>query len=258
LPGFCEEKMKIKSVMVLSFIAITTLFASGCFSIEQEIFLNPDGSGELVLHVSLPDFPEIMKNPPPGAKGDPEQTLQKFKTDLTSGLPPELKLKEIKEVRQNGAYGFYAVFQFKQLKDVEAVLQNFGKQGLKGGEISGDTPPQWTLRASKQGNVTAFTQSILVDLSSPKKEEKPAAEKPKDDSAKPQEPVKQADEFNQLQEQLEPLILSMIKMRFVLHAPSPIADSNADIVLNGKTVVWNCSLVAFLKNKKPIEMKASF
>ena len=44
----------------------------------------------------------------------------------------------------------------------------------------------------------------------------------------------------------------------MLHTPTPITDSNADIVLNGKTAVWNCSLAAFSKEKKAIEMKACF
>jgi len=47
-------------------------------------------------------------------------------------------------------------------------------------------------------------------------------------------------------------------MRFVLHTPAPITDSNADIVLNHNTAVWNCSLAAFAKDKHAIEMKASY
>jgi len=63
---------------------------------------------------------------------------------------------------------------------------------------------------------------------------------------------------NDMAEQLKPVLLSIVRMRYVLHAPSPITETNADIVLNERTAVWNCSLVAFIKNKKPIEMKASF
>jgi hypothetical protein len=57
---------------------------------------------------------------------------------------------------------------------------------------------------------------------------------------------------------LKPLFLGMIKMRFVLHAPAPITETNADMVLQGNTAVWNCSMAAFAKGKKPIEMKASY
>jgi hypothetical protein len=48
---------------------------------------------------------------------------------------------------------------------------------------------------------------------------------------------------------------STIKLRFVLHAPKKITETNADIVLDEKTAVWNASFGAFLKEKKPIEMK---
>jgi hypothetical protein len=61
-----------------------------------------------------------------------------------------------------------------------------------------------------------------------------------------------------MEEQFKPLILSIVRMRFVLHTPTPITESNADIVLNSNTAVWNCSLAAFSKDKKAIEMKASF
>jgi hypothetical protein len=53
-------------------------------------------------------------------------------------------------------------------------------------------------------------------------------------------------------------MLSMVKMRFVLHTATPIVESNADVIMNGNTAVWDCSLAAFLKNKKPIEMKATY
>jgi hypothetical protein len=86
------------------------------------------------------------------------------------------------------------------------------------------------------------------EATGPAKETKPA------EDPKPAE----MDFGKQLEEQLKPVIFSMVKMRFVLHAPSPILSSNADIVLNRTTAVWNCSLSAFLKNKQPIEMKASF
>ncbi|NOT63504.1 MAG: hypothetical protein HOP19_25110, partial [Acidobacteria bacterium] len=59
-------------------------------------------------------------------------------------------------------------------------------------------------------------------------------------------------------ENLEGLMLAIIKFRFVLHTPTPIKESNADFVINGKSALWDCSLAAFAKEKKPIEMKATF
>jgi hypothetical protein len=54
------------------------------------------------------------------------------------------------------------------------------------------------------------------------------------------------------------LLFGTMRMRFVLHTPSPIKQSNADIVLGQKTAVWNCSPIMFVKNKKPLRMVADF
>jgi hypothetical protein len=63
----------------------------------------------------------------------------------------------------------------------------------------------------------------------------------------------------EVEEQSKPLFLAMVNLRFALHAPAPISESNADIVLNNNRIaVWNCSLVKFATEKKPIEMKAVF
>jgi hypothetical protein len=237
--------MNIKRASGFCLLALFCFFTAGCFTLEQEIFLNADGSGELVLHISLPDFPEEMRSAPMGPKKTPEEGLEGFKKNLMTGLPATIKVKEVKEVKQNGAHGFYAIFQFKDIKDVEAVLASFGKSSVKEGEMASDS--EWTLQLSKQGAKTVFTEKFFADMSE-KKQEKPAAAQDK----------KASEGSKELEEQLKPLILSMIKMRFVLHAPAQISESNADIVLNGRTAVWDASLVTFLKNKKPIEMRVVF
>lgn len=43
-----------------------------------------------------------------------------------------------------------------------------------------------------------------------------------------------------------------------MHAPKNISETNADIVLNGKTAIWDASFGAFIKEKKPIEMKLTY
>jgi hypothetical protein len=47
-------------------------------------------------------------------------------------------------------------------------------------------------------------------------------------------------------------------MRFVLHAPRKITETNADIVLNGNIAIWNASPGAFFTEKSPIEMKVTY
>ena len=232
------------------------LFATGCFSIEQEIFLNADGSGQVVFFISLPDLPEKMGGAEITSKKTPADALADFKKELTTALPPGITLKQAKEVKQNGVESIYLVFAFKQLQDIQRVLANFGKSSLKEGDIGSD--PQWSLQVEKRDNKTYYNQKFLLDVDAKAKAEIKAEVKV---NGKVQEPVKSPEEdkaSREMEEQFKPLILSIIRMRFVLHAPSPITDTNADIVLNGNTAVWNCSLAAFSKNKKPIELKASF
>jgi len=232
------------------------LFACGCFSIEQEIFLNADGSGDLVVFISLPDFPEKMGGVEMTSKKSPADALAEFKKELTTALPPTITLTQAKEVKQNGVQSIYAVFHFSKLDDIQRVLANFGKGSLKEGDIGSD--PQWSLQIEKKNNKNFYTQKFLLDVDAKAKAEIRAEVTV---NGKPQEQKKSPEEdkaSKEMEEQFKPLILSIIRMRFVLHTPSPITDSNADIVLNGKTAVWNCSLAAFSKDKKAIQMKATF
>jgi hypothetical protein len=248
--------MRPKHIAGCALIIASCFFVTGCFSIEQEIFLNADGSGDLVVFISLPDFPEKMGGPEMTPKTTPADALAEFKKELTTALPSTISLKEAKEVKQNGVQSIYAVFSFKQVQDIQRVLANFGKSSLKEGEIGSD--PQWSLQIEKKQNLSFYTQKFLLDVEGKAKAEVKAEVTV---NGKTQEQKKSAEEekaSKDMEEQFKPLILSIVRMRFVLHTPSPITDTNADIVMNGRTAVWNCSLAAFSKNKKPIEMKATF
>lgn len=247
--------MIIKRVLGSAIVAVCCLFSTACFSIEQEVFLNADGSGQLVVFISLPDLPEKM-SAEVASKKSPADTLAEFKKELTTALPHTVKLKEAKEVKQNGVQSIYAVFEFNQLGDIQRVLSNFGKGSLKEGEFGSD--PQWSLEIQKRGNKTYYSQKFLLDVDAKSKVEAKAELKTGEKSQQAKPSPEEDKASKEMEEQLKPLILSIIRMRFVLHTPSPITDSNADIVLNQTTAVWNCSLAAFSKEKKPIEMKASF
>ena len=248
--------MRVKLLIGYAVMLACCLCATGCFSIEQEIFLNADGSGDLVIFISLPDLPEKVAGGDLTVKKNPTDALADFRKELTSVLPPTITLKETKEVKQNGVQSFYAVFSFKQLDDIQRVLANFGKSSLKDGDIGSD--PVWSLQIDKKANKNFYTQKFLLDVEGKTKAEVKAEVTV---NGKTQEQKKSPEEdkaSKEMEEQFKPLLLSIVRMRFVLHTPSPISDSNADIILNGKTAVWNCSLAAFSKSKKPIEMKATF
>lgn len=248
--------MNLRRMLRFAIIGICCLFSSACFSIEQEIFLNADGSGDLVVFISLPDFPEKMAGAEMTTKKNPGDVLADFKKELTTALPPTVTLKQAKEVKQNGVQSLYAVFHFKKLDDIQRVLANFGKSSLKEGDMG--SAPQWSLQIEKKDNKNLYTQKFLLDVDA-----KATAEVKTEVTVngQKQEQKKSPEEdkaSKEMEEQFKPLILSIVRMRFVLHTPTPITDSNADIVLNGTTAVWNCSLAAFAKEKKAIEMKVTY
>lgn len=248
--------MNARRVFGFAIIITCCLFASGCFSIEQEIFLNADGSGDLVVFISLPDFPEKMGGPEMTPKKNPGDALADFKKELTSALPPTVTLKQAREVKQNGVQSIYLVFHFNKIEDIQRVFANFGKGSLKEGDFGSD--PQWSLQIEKKDNKSFYTQKFLLDVDAKAKAEIKAEVTVNGVKQEPKKSPEEDKASKEMEEQFKPLILSIVRMRFVLHAPSPITDSNADIVLNGRTAVWNCSLAAFSKEKKAIEMKATY
>jgi len=244
-------KINVRRLASYGVVLACGLLATGCISIDQEIFLNADGSGDVAVIISLPDLPEKMGGAEMTTKKSPAETLAEFKKELTTALPPTITLTEAREVKQNGVQSIYAVFHFKQLNDIQHVLANFGKGSLKEGDIG--TAPQWSLQIEKKDNKSHYTQKFVMDVDS-----KAKAELKTDKPGEKQQTAEESKASNEMEEQFKPLLLSIIRMRFVLHTPSVISNTNADIVLNGKTAVWNCSLAAFAKDKKPIEMKATF
>jgi len=255
--GGLMNKRQFFGILAGAFLCLMT---TACFSVEQELFLNQDGGGELALHVSLPDFPEdVMKSEKPGDK-NPAEDILNMKKDFVASLPPTVTLKEAKEVKQNGSLGFYLVFQFKDIKDLATVFDAFNKGSLKDGDIQGKSV--WTAAIDKSVNRTTYTGTMLVDIADkpPVTGEKPRAKQTSMSGGKeaPKGASAEVSIDDSSSEQLKPLLLGTVRMRFVLHTPSPIIDTNADIVLNRRIAIWNCSLIAFVKDKKPIKMTATY
>ncbi len=300
-----EMNMRRKACFAPIFVVALCLLTSGCFSIEQEIFLEPDGSGDLVVYFSMPDIPEEMKKNSPGPQLKPQDLLDELKRTFATELPPTVKLKEAKEVRRYGAMAFYIVLRFNQLNDLGSMFDKFSKEGLreKGQAQSPGSKDEssWKIQLERSGDLTVITQRFYADIlgsmggamgtfkpenaqapSDPSPLIKPQASvapKPAAKTAskgatrriarnaKPVAP-KEENPFETMadgamkglmgEEAMSMVLSSILKLRFVLHAPKPITETNADIVLNGRIAVWNASFGAFVKEKKPIEMKVAY
>ena len=153
--------MNVKRLFGFCLVLTLGLLSSACFSFEQEVFLNADGSGELYLYVSMPDLPDEMMKSDPGKKA-PADEMADFKKEMLSGAAGSLKLKEAKEIRQNGARGWLAVFQFKDLRDIATAMAGLGKGTLKDGDFKGTN--QWSVDLQKVGGKNRFTGKFMLDL----------------------------------------------------------------------------------------------
>lgn len=294
-------------------LIVLCLSTSACISIEQEIFVKADGSGDLLLHISLPDLPDDAKSLTIGGGADTGDVMEKFKKEVIEKLPPTIKLIEAKSQKRNGTAGFYALFRFQDLREVQSLMGQILQESTK--EMPGadptqkkSKPPEWTLAFDKQNGLTNFTQTFFADMSDAKVETKaeakaeiktetptevapvedppPAAaappttrrttkrqtrntrrnttqtkieQPPAEPAEKPEVKTEANAEFKmEGLEKMASMIFSAIKFRFVLHTPTPIKDSNADIVLGGNIALWDCSLAAFANDPKPIVMKVTF
>ena len=301
--------MTKKRYLLMLFVALFSLLSAGCIGVEQEIFLQPDGSGDMVMHLSLPDIPEeLMKNSPAAGAGqpDPKQMIEELKQKFSAGLPPTVQLKEAKEVKRNGAFGFYIVLHFKQLSDLETALDNYSKEGLGDKETAPkkNDNSYWKIALEKNGNLTTVTQRMFIDFAgamgegllggdkakpsesavneepAPKEKSTPATstkragkrtgraatQSSKKEPDSPQTPSDMPpDLMKGLMEgdMMNLMFSSMFKFRFIVHAPKNFTETNADIVLNGNTAIWNASLGAFIgekdsKEKKELQMKVVY
>lgn len=296
--------MNIKAYFAAIFVAVLCLLTSGCYSTEYEIFLEPDGSGDMVIYISMPNIPEALLEAMKKDASNPQQELQKLfdevKQIFTNDLPPTINLKEAKEVRRHGAFAYYIVLRFNQLSDVNSVIDKFAKEGMSKAGMTKSAASKiesfWKIQLEKAGDLTMVTQSLYYDFEAigaamatdkregekspsdsappdksrasvkPKSGSKPARKAlkrrtaPADDHVTPKEDPAIDDAMKAFfsEGMIGLLASAMLKMRFVLHAPKKITETNADIVLNGRIAIWNLTLGAFVPEKKPIEMKVTY
>jgi hypothetical protein len=259
------------------FVMILCLLTSGCISIEQEIFLEPDGSGDLVIHISIPDIPEAMKKNAPPTPQDPQKLIDELKLKIANELPPTIKLKDAKEIRRNGAIAYYMVVHFNRLDDVNSMLGKFSQETLSKKDQAQTPASLWNVRMEKAGDLTAITQNFYTDMVEVMGTDKPSGKEivgvvtevktTPEPAPKPAAP-KEENHFETMgnpgmnglldEKTMNMIVSSLFKLRFILHTPKKIAETNADIVLNGNTAVWNATFGAFAKEKKPIEMKVTY
>jgi hypothetical protein len=225
-----------------------------------------------------------------------DEVKQKFATDLPPTIKLK-EAKEVRRNGAFAYYIVLRFSQLNDVNSMmdKFAKESLSKAGMAQSAAS-KFESFWKIQQEKAGDLTMITQSFYFDLEAmgaameaskresakspsdapppaksqasvtPKSRSKPARRAPtrrtapSDDPVPPKEDPAMDEAMKALfgEGMMSMLVSSILKMRFILHAPKQITETNADIVLNGKIAVWNVTLGAFVTEKKPVEMKMTY
>ncbi len=238
-------KKHVQRLFAVCFLFVCAVFLSGCFTIEQEIFLKEDGSGTFLIHITMPNPPK-KEGEPAKPEEDPEKIMSEIKTGMDELKITGLKVKDVKEVSKNDLAQIYIVFEFQDIKTLIPALKKLEETGNKKAEKKEDMDISWTLDLKKDGAQTTFLSTYAFAF---KPEQKKDAKKEK---------TKEEEEWEKMAEDMMTTMLSMAKVRFVLHAPKDFIKTNADMTV-GNQAVWEGAMSSFVgKSPKPLQMEATY
>lgn len=202
-----------------------TFFVAGCINYDQEVQLNANGSGKIMIHYSLAQQLVGMMAMGDQSGGEQKQdmpfkvTEAEIRKDLTV---KGVRIDKFEQKTEGDQANFYITVSFDNIKD------------LNQSEMFKKMPFDW----SKNGAVTTFTQTLKGNTE--KKEESA------DDQTGKQ--MAQAMFGN-----------AAFKFKVVLPAKAmPSPDTNGTIGEDGKTVSWTVPLVEAMDNKTDTLMTAKF
>ncbi len=202
-----------------------TFFVAGCINYDQEVQLNANGSGKIMIHYSLAQQLVGMMAMGDQSGGEQNQdmpfkvTEAEIRKDLTV---KGVRIDKFEQKTEGDQANFYITVSFDNIKD------------LNQSEMFKKMPFDW----SKNGAVTTFTQTLKGNTE--KKEESA------DDQTGKQ--MAQAMFGN-----------AAFKFKVVLPAKAmPSPDTNGTIGEDGKTVSWTVPLVEAMDNKTDTLMTAKF
>ncbi len=224
-------------------LCFCALMFSGCFTIEHEIFLKDNGSGTFIIHITMPNPPK-KEGEPAKPEEDPAQTMKDVKAAMDTLKVEGLTVKDMKLIEKNDLGQIYLVFEFQDIKTLIPALKKLNEAGNKESKQKDQVDMDWQLELKKEGGTTHFTSSYAFTFQPEQKEKKPAK-------------TKEDEDMEKMAEDMLTTMLSMAKVRFVLHAPKDFVSTNADITF-GNQAVWESSLSAFIGKGRKLEMEASY
>lgn len=240
-------KISTGKIFVFAALCFIVFLCSGCFTIEHEIFLKDDGSGTFIMHITMPNPPK-KEGEPVKPDEDPKQIMKDIKESMDKLNVKGLTLKDVKLIEKNDLAQIYIMSEFQDIKTLVPALKQLSEAGNKNSQKKGENEEMdmdWKVDLKKDNGKTAFTSSYTFAFKPEKKEEKKTK-------------TKEDEEWGKMAEDMLTTMLSMAKVRFVIHAPKDFTQTNADMTF-GSQAVWESALSSFIgKSPKPLEMEASY
>ena len=225
-----------------SFFLLFVVFCmTSCLEMTERIQLNPDGSSDISLHISLPDIPDDKKKSAPAKEKDLDKEVEAV---FSSVQKDGLSLKKGREETITGIKYFTLIGSAEKIYD----LKNLYFQMKKGGKNKEEdkskeafeeifSKSRFEVKKTKKG-VLQITRSF----SPPKiKKLKKSSKKVKNQEA-------------ELGKELEDAFLNVFRIRFEFHSPTKVVHSNAPTVF-GRDLRWETTLGYLMKNSFDIKIE---
>lgn len=205
---------------------LTTLFVAGCINYDQEVQLNANGSGKMIIHYSLAQQLVAMMAMGDQSSGEQKQdmpfkvTEAEIRKDLTV---KGVRIDKFEQKTEGDQANFYVTVSFDNIKD------------LNQSEMFKKMPFDW----NKNGDITTFTQTL-----------KGNTEKKDESSGN-----------DQMGKQMAQAMFGNAAFKFKVVLPAkamPSPDTNGTIGEDGKTISWTVPLVEAMDKKTDTVMTAKF
>jgi hypothetical protein len=216
---------KYRSLKILAVLLfLTTVFLAGCINYDQQVELNSNGSGKMLIHYSLAQ--QLVGMMAMGqASGDQKKDMP-FKVnepEIRKDLGVKgVRIDKFEQKTEGDQTHFYITVSFDNIQD------------LNQSEMFKKMPFSWT----KSGSVTTFTQTLQGN-----KEKKEEAAN------------------DQMGKQMAQAMFGNAAFKFTVKLPGkalPSPDTNGTIDADGKTVSWSVPLVEAMDKKTDTVMSAKF
>lgn len=206
-------------------LAAAAVLLAGCVEMSQEIWINEDGSGRLVMDVGIgAEMLELAKQGPAAGGKDPAADMRKGFEERKADLEkdPDVKSVQFKEFTKEGTCHFVLDIEVRKVESLPRILKKSSpdKKAL-GGEEGPAAEPE--LKIEKTAGGYRFTQKF----------------------ASPEKAAPETEEEKRNKAMAMAFLKPMLQDKGIavkLHAPR-ILSSNGEVSEDKQTAAWKIGLI---------------